>query len=69
VIQYGLRNAAGKFLPRDAYKRGMLKQRLDTPDLWHDKERAELYASQYSCEVVEFVVEPAVVQNNVKEAE
>lgn len=71
MIQYGLRNAQGKYLPRDAYKRGMLKQRLDEPDLWQDKERAERYASEYSCELVAFVVEPAVVPSelNTKDAE
>lgn len=56
MTQYGLRTAEGKWLPRDAYKRGMLRQRLDTPDLWQDKERATVYASQYDCTVVEFTV-------------
>lgn len=54
--QYGLRNAEGKWLPRDAYKRGMLRARLESPDLWQNKERAERYASEYSCTLVEFTV-------------
>lgn len=56
MIQYGLRNAAGKWLPRDAFKRGQCGVRLDAPDLWQDRARAETYASQYSCELVEFNV-------------
>lgn len=66
-LQYGLRTQEGKWLPRDAYKRGMLCERLDAPDLWQDKQRAEKYASQYYCEVVAFLVEPAVVQIDLKE--
>lgn len=58
--QYGLRTPEGTYLPRDAYKRGMLKQRLGAPDLWQDKERATLLASQYECELVEFTVETFV---------
>lgn len=56
MIQYGLRTAEGKWLPRDAYKRGMLRMRLETPDLWQDHDRAKLYASQYDCTVVAFTV-------------
>lgn len=61
MIQYGLRNAEGKWLPRDAYRRGMLNERMSSPDLWQDQERALKYASQYSCTVVAFVVEEAVL--------
>ena len=56
MTQYGLRTQEGKWLPRDAYKRGQLRQRLETPDLWQDKERAAVLASQYDCTMVEFVV-------------
>lgn len=56
MTQYGLRTPEGQWLPRDAYKRGMLRMRLATPDLWQDRERAERYASEYQCEVVEFKV-------------
>lgn len=67
MIQYGLRNAEGKWLPRDAYKRGMLKERLATPDLWQNQDRALEYASQYSCTVVAFVVSEALVSGVVSE--
>jgi hypothetical protein len=56
LIQYGLRTAEGKWLPRDAYRRGMLQERMPAPDLWQDQERAIKYASQYGCTVVAFVV-------------
>lgn len=63
VVMYGLRTAEGTYLPRDAYKRGMLRVRLPTPDLWQDKEHAERYASEYQCTVVEFNVEPVETGN------
>ena len=56
MTQYGLRTLEGKWLPRDAYRRGARCERLDSPDLWQNKERAEKYASQYDCELVEFIV-------------
>lgn len=57
MIQYGLRTKEGTYLPRDAYRRGMSNERFKGPDLWQDKATAERYASQYDCELVEFIVE------------
>lgn len=54
--QYGLRTPTNRWLPRDAYKRGTLRVRMETPDLWQDKERAISLAGQYGCELVEFNV-------------
>ncbi len=68
MTQYGLRTAEGTYLPRDAYKRGMLKQRLKTPDLWQDKERADILGSQYGCTVVEFTVDTFVDRHGVTQA-
>ena len=69
MLQYGLRTAEGSWLPRDGYKRGTLRVRLNEPDLWQDQERAILYASQYSCDVVAFVVAEALVSGKLKEDE
>jgi hypothetical protein len=68
MIQYGLRTPEGKWLPRDAYKRGMLRERLAAPDLWQDRERAERYASEYGCTVVEFTVPTYVDRNGLLQA-
>ncbi len=64
MTQYGLRTAAGTWLPRDAYKRTS-GVRLDTPDLWQDHSRAKELAEKYTANVVEFTV-PTYVDRDGK---
>jgi hypothetical protein len=59
VNQYGLKTVDG-WLPRDARRR-QCGEKMNGPDLWQDKGRAMEYADIHGAELVEFTVQPVLV--------